>query len=210
MKLHAIVLSASLCASLALGVAFRTPVAPGAAPSAADAYEIDAAHSTVLFRAKHLDVSYTYGRFNDFSGAVTFDAAKPENSKVEVEIKTESVDTANEKRDAHMRSPDFFDAKQFPTCNFRSTSVKKGKDGHLAVTGDFTLHGVTKPVTLDVEPVGSGKDPWGGERAGFHGTCTLKRSEFGMNFMPEALGEDVLITVSIEGVKKGAEKPEKK
>lgn len=210
MKFRHALFSASLCASLAIGMALIPPSTPIAAPSAADAYDIDPGHSTVMFRAKHLGVSYSYGRFNEFAGQFTLDSAKPENSKVSVEIKTASVDSNDEKRDGHLKSPDFFDAKQFPTSTFTSTSVKKGKDGHYAVTGDFTLRGVTKPVTLDIEEIGSVKDPRFGERTGFHGMVTIKRSEFGVNYMPEGLGEDVLITISVEGVKRDAGKPEKK
>ncbi len=195
-------LTLAACASLGLGLALRAPtVAP--APLA---YEFDTGHSSLLFRAKHLGIAYVYGRFNEYGGKFVYDAAQPESSSVEVEVKMESVDTGSEKRDGHLKSPDFFDAKQFPTATFKSKSVKKGKEGRLEIAGDFTLHGVTKPVTIDVESVGTGKDPWGGERAGFHGTFTIKRSEFGMDYSLENLSDDVQVTISIQGVAKGAEK----
>ncbi len=204
MKALCSVLTLVACASVALGFALRAPPVLTAAqptPAAAITYDIDGGHSSLLFRAKHLNVSYVYGRFNEFSGQFTFDSAKPENSKVEVEITIESVDSGVDKRDAHLRSPDFFDAKQFPTATFKSKSVRKTKDGHFEVTGDFTLHGVTKPITIDVESVGTVKDERAGEIAGFHGTFTLKRSEFGVSYGPTALGEDILVIVSVEGTR---------
>ncbi len=204
MKALCSLLTLVACASVALGFALRAPpasLAPQPTPPAAITYDIDTGHSSLLFRAKHLNVSYVYGRFNEFSGQFTFDAAKPESSKVEVEIKIDSIDSGIEKRDAHLRSPDFFDAKQFSTATFKSKGVKKTKDGHFDVTGDFTLRGVTKPVTIDVESVGSVKDERAGEIAGFHGTFTLKRSEFGVSYGPTALGEDILVIVSVEGAR---------
>jgi polyisoprenoid-binding protein YceI len=192
----------ALCASASVALGFAVPAAAALAPakSAAKTYSIDAGHSSLLFRAKHLNVSYIYGRFNDFSGKFTFDAEKPENSKVDVEIKIESIDSGIDKRDAHLRSPDFFDAKQFATATFKSKSVKKTKEGHFDVTGDFTLHGVTKSVTLPMEHVGSAKDEQTGERAGFHGSFVLKRSDYGVSYGPTALGEEILVIVSVEGV----------
>lgn len=195
-------------AALALGLALRAPLAPAVAAPAS--YDIDTQHSSLLFRAKHLNISYVYGRFNEFSGQFTIDSAKPENSKVAVEIKVDSVDSGIDKRDAHLKSPDFFDAKQFPTATFKSKSVKKSKNGHYEVAGDFMLRGVTKPITLDVEEVGSAKDPFGsGQRAGYFATLTVKRSDFGVSYMPDALGDEVLITISVEGVSEEGGKSDK-
>ena len=169
---------------------------------AADTYEVDAAHSMIIFRAKHMDVSNNYGRFNEFSGTLTVDEADAANSAIELEVKAESVDTANEKRDQHLRSPDFFNAKQFPVITFKSTKVEKVDEDTLKVTGDFELHGVKKSVTVEVEMTGKGKNPQGTAIIGFETIFTIKRSEFGMNYGIGAVSDDVRITVSVEGMKK--------
>ncbi len=171
---------------------------------AAATYEIDAVHSAVIFRAKHLGVSYNYGRFNDFSGSVTMDETDVSKSKIELEVKTASVDTANSKRDQHLRSPDFFNAKQFPVITFKSTKVsaKAGQENMLEVTGDFELHGVKKSVTVDVEMTGKGEHPRAGELIGFETTFGIKRSDFGMNYELKNVSDDIRITVSIEAAHK--------
>jgi polyisoprenoid-binding protein YceI len=170
--------------------------------SAADHYERDESHTAALFKVKHLGISYTHGRFNDVRGSIHFDAANPAASKVAITVQASSVDTHNEKRDAHLANPDFFDAKQFPELKFVSTEFKKAEGDTYAVTGDFTLHGVTKPLTISVTKIGEGKDPWGGYRIGFETTFTIKRSDFAMNKMLETVGDEVTITFSIEATKK--------
>jgi polyisoprenoid-binding protein YceI len=195
--------SAGVCMALArpLLPTASIPTPPATISASADTYKIDPAHSTILFRIKHLGVSYVFARFNTISGSVTLDNDKPESSKVKVEIKTDSIDSGNEKRDAHLKTGDFFDVKQFPMASFTSTSVKKQGDKKFSVTGDLALHGVTKPVTVEMENVGKGKGMQGGELAGFFGTFTIKRADFGMNFMPDGLGDEVAVTVSIEADK---------
>jgi polyisoprenoid-binding protein YceI len=193
--------AAGLCTALA------RPVIPFAHPKsspapAAEVYTIDPVHSTIMFRVKHLGVSYVFGRFNQVSGSVSLDAEKPESSKVAIEIKTDSIDSNNPDRDAHLKSDSFFDVKQFPKATFTSTSVKKAGDKKFSVTGDLALHGVTKPVTVEIENVGKGKGMKGGELAGFFGTFTIKRADFGINYMPDGLGDEVAVTVSVEAGKK--------
>ena len=170
---------------------------------AADTYEIDAAHSMIIFRAKHNGVSYNYGRFNEFSGKITMDADMS-NSTVEFEVKAASVDTGNEKRDQHLRSSDFFSAKQFPVITFKSTKVsaKDGKADVLEVTGDLELHGVKKSITVDVEITGRGQGRQGESLIGFESTFTINRSEFGMTYGMGSVGDDIRITVSIEAAQK--------
>lgn len=185
--------------TIALSLGFA--LAP-ASSYAADTYAVDPVHTAALFKVKHVGVSYTYGRFNDISGTVTFDAANPAASKVDITIQAGSVDTHNEKRDAHLANPDFFDAKQFPVLKFVSTTFKKVDDSTFDVTGDFTLHGVTKPITIKVVKIGEGKDPWGGYRIGFESTFTIKRSDFGMTKMLEAVGDEVTVTFATEAIKK--------
>jgi polyisoprenoid-binding protein YceI len=166
-------------------------------------FTIDPAHSSVGFSIRHM-VSKVNGIFKDFSGTFSFDAKKPTDSVVNFTIQTASVDTQNEKRDAHLKTPDFFDTAKFPTMTFKSTKiVTAGKDKYK-VTGDFTLHGVTKPETFVVEFGGAVKDPWGNNRVGFTATDTIKRKDFGIvwNKTLDAgslmLGDDVAITVQVE------------
>jgi polyisoprenoid-binding protein YceI len=174
-----------------------------AAPAAlaAETFAIDPVHSAVLFKVNHLGVSNFYGRFQDVTGTYVLDADNPAASSLDVTIKAESVDTHNEKRDQHLKSPDFFNVKQFPVLTMKSKSVKKTGDKTFRVTADLTVHGVTKEVTFDATQVGAGKDPWGGYRSGFEGSLTLKRSEYDVKFMPGGVGEDVTILISVEGVR---------
>ncbi|NUM55008.1 MAG: YceI family protein [Candidatus Hydrogenedentes bacterium] len=169
---------------------------------AADTYEIDAVHSNYLFRVKHLGVSYTYGRFNESSGKFTIDSADSSKNSIEIEVKTDSIDTANAGRDKHLKGPDFFNTVEFPTMTFKSTSFKKKDDGKYDVTGDLTIHGVTKSVTASAEFVGSGKGMKGEQRAGWDATLVINRADFGMNYMPDGIGTEVTLTIAIEGIKK--------
>ncbi len=163
-------------------------------------YKIDPAHTTVLFEVGHLGFSDLVGRFNDVGGSIDL---KPNGkSKVMFEIKTASVDTNHGKRDDHLRSPDFFNAKLYPVIRFNSKKVSYNKQGEpVKVTGDLTLHGKTRQVDLNVAPVGAGKDPWGGYRAGYKAETVIKRSDFGMNFMQGGIGDDIKIVLNIEATK---------
>jgi polyisoprenoid-binding protein YceI len=165
-------------------------------------YTIDSVHSSVLFRIKHVGVAYVYGRFNQIQGSVVFDPDRPEATRLEVTIPLESVDTNNEKRDAHLRGPDFFDGKRFPEIRFVSQSVNKVAEGTYEATGNLTLHGVTKPVTITLHHTGTRKlqGPVGGTRTGLHAVATIKRSDFGMTFMLDMLSDEVTVIVSIECV----------
>jgi len=169
---------------------------------AAETFSIDPAHSVVMFKINHLGVATFYGRFNGLTGEYTFDAASPAGSSFAVSIDAESVDTNNDKRDQHLKSPDFFNSKQFPVLTMKSKSVKKTGEKGLSVTADLSLHGVTKEVAFDLTHVGAGKDPWGGYRSGFETQFTIKRSDFDIRFMPDGLGDEITILVSIEGVRK--------
>ena len=167
---------------------------------AANTYEIDTAHSMILFRAKHNGVSYNYGRFNEFTGELMIDETDISKSAVEFEVKTASVDTANEKRDQHLRSSDFFSAKQFPVITFKSTkvSMKEGKEDTLEITGDLELLGVNKSITVDVEITGKAKRRQGESLMGFESVFTIKRSEFGMTFGAGVVSDDIRLIVTIE------------
>ncbi|MEQ1568289.1 MAG: YceI family protein [Myxococcota bacterium] len=168
---------------------------------AADTYDVDPVHSTVLFSATHFNASKFFGRFDNTTGTVMIDEASPAASKVALTVKTSSVSTWDAKRDEHLKGADFFNATQFPEIKFVSKSVAKTGD-KWAVTGDFTLHGVTKTITVDFTKVGEGDDPWGGHRAGWYAEFNIKRSDYGMNFMVPAIGDDVKLIVSVEGVRK--------
>ena len=163
-------------------------------------YEIDPVHSMIIFRVKHNGVSYNYGRFNEFSGEIMISADAVTERTVEFEVKAASVDTGNAKRDQHLRSSDFFSAKQFPLITFKSTkvSVKEGGEDVLEVTGDLELHGVKKSITVDAEITGRAKGKDGKWLIGYESIFTIKRSEFGMTYGMEGISDEVQLTVSIE------------
>lgn len=172
----------------------------GTAAIAADTYKIDSEHATVIFRVSHLNIGDAYGRFNDPTGTVVYDKADPSKSQFTFEVKTANVDTDNEKRDAHLRSPDFFDAKQFPTITFKSTKVD-GSGDTLNVTGDLTLHGVTKSITFPIKKTGEADTGKMGYRTAWEANVDLKRSDFGMTGMQGPIGDDVHLVISFEAVK---------
>jgi len=169
--------------------------------STADDYVIDTAHSGVTFQISHLNLSYVHGRFDSFSGGFTLDSSDPAKSSFKLNIKTESVDTNNAQRDNHLRSPDFFNAKQFPAIAFTSTAVKPIEGGY-EVTGDLTMHGETKPVTFSLKGGRTAEFPRGVPRTGFSTELMLKRSDFGVGKPMPVLGDDVQISISFEGTKK--------
>ena len=180
------------------------PVLALTAPSArGDDYVVDDVHSSMSFRISHLGISWVHGRFNKFAGTFTVDKASPEKSRFEMTIPVDSIDTNQKMRDAHLLSPEFFDAQKFPQITFKSTSVKPVKDG-LEVTGDFTMRGVTRPLTFTLK--GGKEAPFmGKQRIGYSTELVLKRSDFGVggeNFKPPVLGDEVYIAIGFEGVKK--------
>lgn len=174
---------------------------PGAA-SAAD-YTIDAKgqHATIGFRIKHLGFSWLTGRFDRFTGTVSYDDKAPEASKVAVEIETASVNSNHAERDKHLRSGDFLDVEKAPKATFVSKSVTPAGDGKAKIVGDFTLRGVTKEVTIDASYVGGGADPWGGERVGFTGTTKIALADYGINFNLGPASKEVELVLDIEAVK---------
>jgi polyisoprenoid-binding protein YceI len=170
-------------------------------PAPAGSYKIDAAHSGAFFEVGHLGgVSRFMGRFNDISGDFVVDA--PEKSKIAVSIKADSVDTNHDGLNKHLKSPDFFNAVQFPTVTFTSTAVTLNATGEGTVAGNLTLHGVTKPVTFKLKQIGAGKGMKGEQRAGYVATGTIKRTEFGMGYgVPGAATDEVDLRINIEGIK---------
>jgi polyisoprenoid-binding protein YceI len=190
-------------AALALGTAL---LSAGQAMAADYTIDKEGQHAFVNFKISHLGYSYIYGSFKDWSGTFSFDAAKPEDSKINITLKTASVYTNHAERDKHISSKDFLDVATYPEATFKSTSVKstgKTADGKMTadVIGDLTLHGVTKPVVVKTTFLGEGKDPWGGYRAGFEGTTTIKRSDFGTMKDLGPASESLELIISFEGVK---------
>ena len=168
---------------------------------AAETYKIDPAHTSIVFRAKHLGIAYVYGRFNEPTGSFVFDESSPAKSAIEIRAETKNIDTAVEKRDAHLKSPDFFNAAEYPMVSFKSTSVKKINETTYEVAGDLTLLGKTRPITVKVHATGAGKDPWGNFRRGFQTHFSIKRSDFGMDFMIGGVSDEVNLTVSVEAIR---------
>ena len=167
---------------------------------AADSYQIDPVHSEVSFRIRHLGIAKVYGRFSKFAGTITLDEKDLSKSGVDVSIEAASVNTDNAMRDKDLLSANFFDTGKYPLLTFKSVAVKEVSKGNLEVLGDFTLHGTTRRITIPVVSTGSVSTPKG-VRAGFEGTLTLSRYDYGMNYMSGVVGEDVTITLGIEAVK---------
>jgi polyisoprenoid-binding protein YceI len=180
----------------------------------ASTYDVDASHSNVGFTIRHL-VSKVSGSFGDYSASFSFDEKSPEKSSGAFTIKASSITTQNDKRDEHLRGEDFFDVKKFPEITFKSTKVAKTGKNKFKLSGDMTMHGVTKPVTFEMEYLGQAKDPWGNQRAGFEAMAKIKRKEFGLtwNKVLDAggvmIGDDVELKLQIEAIMK-AEATEKK
>lgn len=146
------------------------------------AWNIDAAHSQVTFSVRHMMIATVKGQFNVLSGQLNIDEANPANSWVEAEVDASSIDTRDDKRDAHLRSPDFFDVATYPMITFKSTKVEHVGGSDYKVTGDLTIHGITRPVTFNAEYHGQLKDIYGMQRAAFTGKITINRKDFGLNW----------------------------
>ncbi|WP_281556347.1 YceI family protein [Thalassomonas sp. RHCl1] len=166
--------------------------------NAAD-YVVDdkGAHAAINFKVKHLGYSWLTGRFNVFDGKFSYDEKNIEASKISINIDPNSIDSNHAERDKHLRSGDFLDVSKFKTAKFESTKIVDKGNGKLAITGDFTMHGVTKSIVIDAEKIGAGDDPWGGYRAGFSGTTKIAMKDFGfkMDF------GDVLLDLHVEGIR---------
>jgi polyisoprenoid-binding protein YceI len=169
---------------------------------AADNYKIDPVHSDVIYRISHMNVSNQYGRFNDPTGMVVYDKSDPSKCSFTFEVQTAKIDTGNAKRDQDLRGPDYFDAKQLPTITFKSTSVE-GSGDEYKVTGDLTLHGVTKSITVPIKKTGEAdvSQMKMGYRTGWQAEVDLKRTDYGMNGMVGPVGDDVHLIISFEAVK---------
>jgi polyisoprenoid-binding protein YceI len=188
--------SGLFAAAVLSGLAAVTTLAPSAQSGIEPvAYAVDGVHSSVIFRILHNKTAYFYGRFDGVKGSINFDEASPEASSLNVEVQLTSVHTGNPKRDDHLRSPDFFDVSNFPTATFKSRSFR-GTGDSFDVAGDLTLHGETKPLTVQLKKTG-GND----KLIGFETTFTISRKEFGITYGPENLGDEVRLTISLEAKK---------
>jgi len=169
--------------------------------NAAD-YKIDkeGQHAFIQFRIQHLGYSWLYGTFKDFDGSFTFDEKNPAADKVDVTINTSSVDTNHAERDKHLRSADFLNTSKNPQATFKSKEVKKEGD-ELKITGDLTLNGLTRPVTLEAKMLGEGKDPWGGYRAGFEAEGEIALKDFNITKDLGPASQKVQLMISVEGVR---------
>lgn len=173
-------------------------------------WKIDPSHSGIHFTVRHMMVSKVRGAFTRWEGSVEFDEKSPKDAKVQVSIDAASIDTREAKRDEHLRSPDFFDVTKHPQLTFKSTKVEKVGGQSYRISGDLTLHGVTKPISFEAEALGVGKDPWGNQRIGFQAETSLNRKDFGLgwNQVLEAggvlVGDKVEISLDVQAIQQAA------
>ncbi|HET9319954.1 MAG TPA: YceI family protein [Bryobacteraceae bacterium] len=182
-----------------------TPAAP---QTAAATWNIDPVHTVAEFKVKHMMISNVKGQFTAVTGVMTVDEADVTKSRVEATIEAASVHTRDAQRDAHLKSADFFDVEKFPTLSFKSTRVTRDADGELAVTGDLTIHGVTREVVFALEgPTPPTKDPWGNIRMGLSATTKISRKDYGLTWNAGLetggllVGDEVTVTLDAEFVK---------
>lgn len=185
--------------------ALAAVLAAAVSPVQASTYKVDADHSSVTFKIKHL-LSRTQGQFNKFEGSIQYEPGKPETWSASGTIQTASIDTNVEARDKHLRGADFFDVEKFPTIEFRTTGVRDAGETTAKLEGLLKMHGVERPVVLDVTIAGTADDPWGNTRAAFTAVTKIDRKEFGLNWNKTLdkgglmLGEEVEVTLEIEAI----------
>jgi polyisoprenoid-binding protein YceI len=178
------------------------------APASTTTWKLDPAHSSAEFKVKHMMISNVKGSFNGISGTLVEDTADPTRSRVEAAIDISTINTGDAQRDAHLKSADFFNHEQHPQMTFKSTRVEKKGEGTYSVTGDLSLHGVTKPITFNVDgPSAPGKDPWGNTRIGLSATGKLNRKDFGLTWNAALetggvlVGEEIQIVLDVQFIK---------
>ncbi len=192
---------------IALVVALVALISVATLTAAADEYTFDKSHSAIGFQVKHMAISKVNGEFNDYTGGFNFVPGDPSAWSAHITIEAGSVDTGNEKRDEHLRSADFFDAEKFPTLTFTSTGVSMTDQSEGKVTGELTMRGVTRTVTLDLEFMGTVTDPWGNEKAGFSLSGKINRKDWGLNWSKTLetggliVSDTVKLMIDIEGNK---------
>ena len=191
----------ALLSRLSLSFIALAALSGAAAAAPAGTYKIDPAHSVAYFEVGHAGgISRFMGRFNDIAGELVVDT--PEKSRIKVDVKVDSVDTRSEGLDKHLKSPDFFNAVQFPVLSFASTAITLNGSGEGTVAGNLTLHGVTKPVTFKLKEIGAGPGPRGDARVGYTASGTIKRSDFGIAYgIPKAATDEVDLRINLEAIK---------
>ena len=174
-----------------------------ASQALASKYVIDTkgSHAFIQFRIQHLGYSWLTGRFNNFSGNFEYDENKPDKATVQVDIDVGSIDSNHAERDKHLRDEDFLHVDKYPKAKFVSTSFKENGDGTAVMQGNLTLRGVTRPVTIDVEHIGHGEDPWGGYRRGFEGRTRIALADYGINYNLGPKSKEVELILSVEGIR---------
>jgi len=174
----------------------------GSAPAADYIIDTKGAHAFIQFHIKHLGYSWLVGRFNHFEGEFSYDETNPNDARVEVTIETASIDSNHAERDKHLRDEEFLDVKQFPQARFVSTNYRDLGDGRGELEGEFTLHGVTRPLTIAVTGIGAGDDPWGGYRRGFEGRTQFALADFGIERDLGPASREVHLWLGVEGILK--------
>jgi polyisoprenoid-binding protein YceI len=189
----------------ATAIATSTAATPTQAVAQTQSYDIDPIHSSATFKVRHLMVANVRGELGQISGQVVIDDSDLTRSSVEATIDATAINTRDEKRDAHLRSPDFFDTATYPTITFKSKRVQVARSGNLLVTGDLTIHGVTRETTLDVEPLSPDvRDPWGNQKRGVSATTKINRKDFNVSFNAAldgggvVVGDEVSVTLEVE------------
>ncbi len=204
-------LAATALASLAAMPPPPATSTQAATPAASGRYDIDNVHTAVMFRIRHLGASNSYGRFNLVSGSLILDAETPSESMISLKIDAKSIDTndeagvedaAKDARDKHLRGPDFFNVEEFKTIEFESEKVVDKGAGKFEITGPLTMHGVTKNVTVIADYIGTSTGAQWGTVVGYEAKFTVKRADFGMNYLPDLLGSDIDVVISIEAKKR--------
>lgn len=164
--------------------------------------DTEGAHAFIQFKIPHLGYSMLLGRFNKFTGEFSYDEKNPEKASIQVEIDTASLDSNHAKRDKHLRSDEFLDVAKYPKASFVSKSYSENGDGTGKLSGDLTLHGVTKQIEIATKKIGNGPDPWGGYRRGFEGTTSLVLADYGINYDLGPASKSVELYLSFEGIRK--------
>jgi polyisoprenoid-binding protein YceI len=176
-------------------------IAPNTALAADYKVDVKGAHAFVQFKIQHLGYSWLLGRFNTFDGDFSYDDKSPNSAKINIEIDTKSIDSNHAERDKHLKGEDFLNVSSFPKATFVSNNIKFSDDENAIVTGEFTLKGVTKTISFPVVKIGEGQDPWGGYRAGFAGTTSLKLADYGITYNLGPASTHVEMSLNIEGVR---------
>ncbi|MCA9924062.1 MAG: YceI family protein [Anaerolineales bacterium] len=173
-------------------------------------WQIDSAHSEINFSVRHMMISKVRGTFESFSGSVNFDESNPTNTTVDISIDAAGINTREDQRDGHLRSPDFLNADEFPTLTFKSTKVEQIDENNGKLYGNLTIRGVSKPVVLDVEYAGQAKSPWGTTSAGFSAKTSINRNDWGLTWNQALetggilVGDKIAIEIELELVKQEA------